>query len=492
MRRRIAWLCVAVTLALVGYLAFPAQRRAFIRAMITWDAPDHLDPVALPPQAGAGLAPVARTRVILIDGLDAETAKALPAWNRLCDRGVRTTVDVGFPTVSLPVEVSLWSGLTQQQTGVVFRSERPLAQPLAAGIPPRVAGSIAIAENYGYIVRSLGFSRVEPPANPTNPARDATTPETKDRWRAQAREAVRGSSPLAFVHVLRVDTAGHKWGRASPQYRAAAAEADAILDELVALDLDARWFALSDHGHVPRGGHGGEEQVLRHVTGCIAGPGVAPHAGGLVHLVDVSRALADSTGVAPAPSSMGRPLAGALAHPLAGDAALPPHRTGRLVLAALVLLAGAGGGLAWVIRRRRWWCLPVWLPIALAMFVIVRGAPSMSTPMIYPPSGRDMWLTWIGVMVPLALASFRGIWRGATLADVLLGQALPAVALWAAAITACGGWPTVFGAELAPLVPTFTAWCSPLALIAGHTLCAVAVAILLGTFVRHGGSRTSS
>ena len=43
---------------------------------------------------------------MLIDGLAANIAATLPAWSAQCKRGVAMTVDVGFPTVSLPVEVS--------------------------------------------------------------------------------------------------------------------------------------------------------------------------------------------------------------------------------------------------------------------------------------------------------------------------------------------------------------------------------------------------
>ena len=56
---------------------------------------------------------------MLIDGLAKATASTLPAWTALCKAGTAVDVEVGFPTVSLPVEVALWSGLTQQQTGVV-------------------------------------------------------------------------------------------------------------------------------------------------------------------------------------------------------------------------------------------------------------------------------------------------------------------------------------------------------------------------------------
>ena len=47
-----------------------------------------------------------RTRVVLIDGLTAAVARTLPTWRALCGQGLTVTVEVGFPTVSLPVEPS--------------------------------------------------------------------------------------------------------------------------------------------------------------------------------------------------------------------------------------------------------------------------------------------------------------------------------------------------------------------------------------------------
>jgi hypothetical protein len=268
--------------------------------------------------------------------------------------------------------------------------------------------------------------------------------------------------------VLRVDTAGHKFGGESKEYEDAAKQADGFVGDAVSRAPGARWFLLSDHGHVPQGGHGGEERFLRQVTMCIAGPGIAKRTGGPIHLVDISRAIADSTGVKLPPESMGRPLDAAIAHPLDGDQAVPKLRTTRLLLACLIVGA-ALFGIAYLARKKRYWLLPLWLPIAIASLVIVRGSPTMSTPMIYPPSGRDMWLTWQPAMALGALAVLWSIWKHhATLREIFLGQLALPVALWAAAITLCGGWPTLFGAELAPLVPFATGWCSPLFLLAGQ------------------------
>jgi hypothetical protein len=167
------------------------------------------------------------------------------------------------------VQAALWTGLTQQQTGIVSRNGsvrvgsygRPIVPPLdRRSIPAQIAGSIAIAEDHGWIVRSLGFARVLPPADPLDDTKDANPEPWKAQWVPEAIAAIATDAPLVFVHILRVDTAGHKHG-VGAEYRTTASEADAILAQLLAADPTARWFVLSDHGHLPAGGHGGEERA---------------------------------------------------------------------------------------------------------------------------------------------------------------------------------------------------------------------------------------
>ncbi|HEY1550137.1 MAG TPA: alkaline phosphatase family protein, partial [Kofleriaceae bacterium] len=335
----------------------PRVRHRVVRAATYDDATPSSTPVPLRAGgSGAGLAPTDRVRVVLVDGLAAANTRDLPAWRAVCDRGLTLDVDVGFPTVSLPVEVALWTGLTQQQTGIVMRSDHPLVPPLAHGIPRDVAGSRAIAEDHGWIVRSLGFADVRPPADATDPAKDAEPAAWHAVWLSRALDAVTSDARLAFVHVLRVDTMGHRVGRASPAYAATAGEADAIVDTLVAAAPDARWFLLSDHGHLDDGGHGGEERELRRVQACIAGPGVTRGSGGPIHIVDIARALADSLGVTLDRRALGRPLAAALAAPLDGDQAVPavPLRTGAIAIFLVVIGAAA----SYAAARRHWWLWP--------------------------------------------------------------------------------------------------------------------------------------
>jgi hypothetical protein len=164
-------LLLAVSLIAAAYALY-LYRKDFIASFFPrGPGGDHgrLERLALPPEparASAGLSEAKLVRVALLDGVDKETAAALPNYRALCERGLALTVDVGFPTVSLPVQVALWSGRTQQETGVVFRSGRPLVPPLGAdAIPAQVAGSIAVAEASPYIVQSLGFADTRPPAD---------------------------------------------------------------------------------------------------------------------------------------------------------------------------------------------------------------------------------------------------------------------------------------------------------------------------------------
>src|SRR6185503_21245836 len=103
------------------------------------------------------------------------------------------------------------------------------------------------------------------------------------------------------------------------------------------------------------GGHGGSEDHIRVVRACLAGPqlewGGMP--GKLIHLVDLSRAVADSLGIKPHPRSAGRPLGVALAAPEEPRATLPRPAWWRWGIACAALVAAAFA--TWFAARRRAW-----------------------------------------------------------------------------------------------------------------------------------------
>src|SRR5688572_16920674 len=111
---------IAGVLAL-GFYLVADFRRDVIAAVIGNDAAPAAAP-RFPRVEGAGLAPAPHVRVVLVDGAGRDTARNMAAWNAVCARGLDLALDVGFPTVSLPVQLALWSGRSQQQIGVLFHS----------------------------------------------------------------------------------------------------------------------------------------------------------------------------------------------------------------------------------------------------------------------------------------------------------------------------------------------------------------------------------
>ncbi len=453
---------VAIALAIVAHFG----RRATIRAFFQDGAGD----VFLPqPREGAGLERVDHVRVVVLDGLSLEMADTLPGLTRLCGGGLALTVDNGFPTVSLPVQHVLWTGLTQQQTGLWYRIPR-LEHPPEGGIPARISDSRGIAESHPDIVGSFGFSMAEPAAGETWEAREFVE---------AANEAIASDAALVFVHVLRIDEAGHERGGASQQYRDAAAWADARLVEWVERGpVGARWFVLADHGHLPGGGHGGAEDEIRLVRACIAGPLPEKLADtGAIHLVDLSRAVAESLGIDLSPASGGRPLAAAMADP-EPEATLPVPSNLRWSLATLALALGLGIA-RWVAGRGMVWA-PWWLVASYASLVLAHGWPSLSQPVIYPPYGTGLLLAAAPGFVLLAAS---GWWASSRWAPwrFAVAQLSPVVALALAFGVLCGAPQALMGmTSTPPLMPTWTAHTSfalSLGLGGALTLAGLSVAV---------------
>ena len=107
--------------------------------------------------------------------------------------------------------------------------------------------------------------------------------------------------------------------------------------------------------------------------------------------------------------------------------------------------------------------------------------------MIYAPEGRDMYLTWLPAIALAVATTLVGL-RRTTIARVVVSQIALPIAAAAAIITACGAWPAVFGEPVAPVVPRYTAWMSPILLMVAHGAAAVALAGL-ATLVRPGSDR---
>jgi hypothetical protein len=491
MRRGLAVrLCLVAALLAAAFGLFTARKR-FIASFFARGPGGAAPPaLALPPEASrarAGLAPVPLLRVALLDGVDRDTADMLPAYRALCARGLSLTVDAGFPTVSLPVESALWTGLSQQQSGIEFVQAR-IDPPPAGSLPAREPSSAAVSESHPFIAQSFGFAHAWPRL-------DTAGQELAD-WKERgfpivARELVASDRRLVFVHLLAADSAGHKKGRDSPEFGAAAANLDALLGQLVELDravhgARSRWLVLADHGHRPAGGHGGEEPRIRLVRACLVGPGLERAAdapsGHLVHMIDLSRAIADSLGLAPHPDSAGRPLWAAVAAPEQAGVSLPRPGPLRWAIAAALLTTAAFA--TWFAARRRVWRLPWWWVLAYLCVVTIRTVPSLSTPMIYKPLGQDMYLAALPGLLLLAITA------GAAVRRTSPWRVVAAQLLVPAAVTAAG---VVLSWRTPPLMPLWTAHTSLFLVLLFTGTLVVALAILASLVpMRSSGDRTAA
>lgn len=451
-------------LLLATGLAALELRKTYIRAFFQAGQP-ALAPVRVQEPVAGPLRPV---RVLLVDGLNRADALASPAMNRLCKRGLDLHLDVGFPTVSLPVQHVLWTGAWQQESGVQFvvgKLRRPALPSLPGAVRARGGQAVAVVQHHPEIAGSFPFSPV-------------TVAGGGPQLRAAAIPAWRSGAALVFVHHLAVDDAGHRGGSGSPAYDAAIQDAETLLGELLAVTpAGAAVAVLSDHGHLPApvGGHGGPEEALRLVRGCLAGSGVPAGSRADATLPDLTVMLAGRAGV-PAPQfASGRDLGAVLAGSGRTRASLPGPNAWAILVSALlcpVLLLPWAAGLR---RARRPLAallatLPWGVILSLGLLWVFYGWPTLSRGVVFSASPWHLAAAlWPAALLP----AIQGLWPGCRGARLVgdRGRLL----LWPWLLTPALAALILTGFPLAapPILPRLTALASVLLLLAGLGLIAL-------------------
>ena len=119
------------------------------------------------------------------------------------------------------------------------------------------------------------------------------------------RELQASDYDVAFVYLGDVDETGHERG-IGPEYHAAVERADTRVGRLLAAlggrpsYTDERWtvIAVTDHGHIDEGGHGGNSDVERTAWIAASGPGIVPGAEmGTLRHVDVAAHVYEAIGL---------------------------------------------------------------------------------------------------------------------------------------------------------------------------------------------------
>jgi hypothetical protein len=152
----------------------------------------------------------------------------------------------------------------------------------------------------------------------------ATRLTTPDALAGEAIPLMPGAD-LLLVHLCDVDRAGHATGASSLAYLAAARAADDRAGRLAAAWgwPAANVVVLADHGHMPRGGHGGGEPDVRRSFFAAGGPAIAAGARrDDMRMIDVAPTLAAMLGTAAPATAEGRAWLEALALPAPARATL--------------------------------------------------------------------------------------------------------------------------------------------------------------------------
>jgi hypothetical protein len=444
-------------------------RRALIQSWFTPGEPLQARKPAWPMLPG----PLRPVRIVLMDGLRADEAARLPAFQRLCQSGLELRLEVGFPSVSLPVQHVLWTGAWQRSSGVMFavtQLPRPVFESLPELIARRSGNAIAVAEGHREIVSSFPFSRIIGPLTDQGLLAPLTLHQ-------EALDAAQSNAALVFIHTVAVDLAGHQFGPLAQPYHLAARQSDELLAQLQRVSQPP-WtlVALSDHGHTLGGGHGDVEPEVSRVLACLSGPQLPVGQQRSATLPDLNRILAEQLHLAPPSNSEGRTLAQVLNQQPAP--ALPKTSCS---VSSLLLAIFFGASLLFVAsmvlfraedrwRKFHWALLPWSLLFSLFIVTVGWGEPSLSRPYIYP------WISW-----PLLAASLPGAAFLALQYAAVIQRGLSAwISLWlleagvlAVALTAllASGWPLL----APPLCPWVSAWASTLLLLASSSSIALAL-----------------
>jgi hypothetical protein len=223
--------------------------------------------VAVPDSIAA--APRSRPRrvvFVVVDGLRGDAAAQTDSMTRLRREGVCATTYMGPLTVSRPNYAVLSTGLEADRTGARHNVDTsPLAAEPLWQVAREAGLRVTLASHLDW------WGELFPGAFD----RHVVLPLDRDLLGDMS------LSDVTVLHPLYVDEAGHDHGARSVEYAAAVARFDRELERLIdRLDLDRDLVVVTaDHGHVGRGGHGGDQPEIARVLTCLAGAGVRRDSG---------------------------------------------------------------------------------------------------------------------------------------------------------------------------------------------------------------------
>lgn len=254
----------------------------------------------------------AKVVVVLISGLgyDASLALELPALEQLRQAGADMAVESTPPTYSQTAWATLLTGAPPETNDAP-----PVDLPIEDLRPLGVDTIFARAHDAGLQTALLGAAtwRRLIPRNQL----DYTyfTAQSGSEADAAIMEAalpvvINDEIQLALIHFTQVDQAGQNLGAGSEAYRQAAQQVDAYLGQISqAMDLSrSTLIVLADHGHIPDGGHGGNEVEVVWQPLVVIGQSIVPGSYSDIHQTDIAPTVATLLGLGIPLANQGRIL----------------------------------------------------------------------------------------------------------------------------------------------------------------------------------------
>lgn len=249
-----------------------------------------------------------RVTVIFLDGLRYQTAQELPTLSGLVAQGVQRPLEVELPSYTYPGVLAYATGVPPLYSGLRLNHAAHINH-LADHVPLPSLLSEATQDSLPVRICSGDWPAFHTLLDPKG-----LIPEVSEAELLRPHEG-RG---LDWLYFGQIDEAGHSYGATSDEYQAAAQKADALVAKvLAATDLQKDTLLIvSDHGHLDRGGHGGDEEEVRQAFFLAVGAGVR-QAGTLpaASYLDVTPTLSLLLGLSTPATSLGRPMLDVLALP---------------------------------------------------------------------------------------------------------------------------------------------------------------------------------
>jgi hypothetical protein len=218
-----------------------------------------------------------RLWVVVVDGLGDEVARTLPTLAPLRTRGAYRRMEADYLTFTSPAIVTMITGLPPRDHGVRLNGAVEGVPGLDTIVESAVRSDLSVR------IRSrrlpLFGELLRPPAQvSTSTGRWSVCCElAAERTLAHLTHGASGRE-LRLFHIEEVDHEGHEHGAASAEYAEAALHAGEFVNRLsqeLDLERDVLWV-VSDHGHRPEGGHGGDEPEVHGAFALAVGAKVHP------------------------------------------------------------------------------------------------------------------------------------------------------------------------------------------------------------------------